>query len=508
MRGRFVLLLILGLFAGVLPVRNACALTPEDLQRSIVKVISKGPPGQPTLASSGWGIHFRGIDREHPKSAYFVLATGHGVYSPGLMSDVRVTDGTSAPVPCELIEWSYATDLAVMHCPRLPAGVLAAEFMDIGKAMRWTYLAHGDPAYEFAVDGSLAGFPSGSDRLHTILLKSVPVRHESEPSPMLHPGLRHQMIVPSEGVVQGMSGGMLIMNEFEDGALPLGMISKRVGAAGDERVVIIPANDVFGGFLGAVRFGRWPGPRKPPSKYNNLEQDADLKGQHPLNVRIKDVTYFMEKTLIGGIERKTVSVIAGPEAMARTLDYAYFASTEYYFGQFSMLAALRANPGCGIRLIGKIASGKKVSEPIGDYESFMASFVRYRSSYFGHKFDHPAVVAAIECPNRADLMKDLVGKVAKFRKRYREMIQEGAMEYQWKLRQMSESYVDAVATEILNSVTGLPGREALSPSQFPTPDGPWEYQRPEDENETAELKEMLKQIRFAVGRLYDLIDEG
>lgn len=446
-----------------------------QLAASVVKVVSKGPPGAPQLASSGLFMR-RGNDQ-------FVLTTSHGLYHSNIVGQFFALNAAGERVPCRILQSSYELDLTLLQC-------LAPTW---GGLSRFTFSTDTDDYYRPQTRSYygywLAGVPAAKDRaIIEARGRAGEAIFYTAPRRMLVPGVKAHYLVPSENLEPGMSGGILILGGRDYPAVIGGVISKSLPNNGQHPAYtkflagVIPGSSVqhfltttFHSFdQGAYRDA---GPGAPTQPWT-IRQDVYGQLEHPLNVRVNQFSYQMAEKTVGDKSYKIIRVLPDED-----LDLGVVYSP--YRGINDFKRTLHRHPGCALSIVGEfegVSDGYTYTHerffPIQTYESILSLFIlsEGQTNWMGLR----GALLRIDCPDQERTVSRIRELVAAYRK------VGGALPY--------DAFIASVEEKILS-----PRAAELFPNNFVFPLNP---RRPCDEN-TPECRRVLgaRQIVFDIDDL-------
>lgn len=435
-----------------------------NLVASVVKVVSKGPPGAPQLASSGLFMR-RGGEQ-------FVLTTSHGLYHSNIVGQFFAINAAGDQVPCRILQSSYEIDLTLLQC-------LAPEWSGLS---RFTFSRDTDDYYRPQTHSYysywLTGVPAGASRA---LIESRGNAGEAvfytAPRRMLVPGVKAHYLVPSDHLEPGMSGGLLILGGRDQPAVIGGLISKSLANNGQHPgytkflAGVIPGTSVehfltttFHRFdRGDFRETGTSGPAQPWT----IRQDVYGQLDHPLNVRVSQFSYQMAEKTVGSKSYKIIRVLPDENL---DLNVAY----SPYRGINDFKRTLLRNPGCALSITGEfegVSDGYTYTHerffPIQTYESILSLFIlsEGQTNWMGLR----GALLHIDCPERDQTLARLSSLVEDYKKI------GGALPY--------DAFIAAIEEKILS-----PRSAELFPNNFVFPLNP---RRPCDD-ETPDCRRVLR----------------
>jgi hypothetical protein len=336
---------------------------------AIVKVISKGPPGAPTLASSG--MFFRRDGRA------YVLTTSHGIYHSRIVGQLYAVKRSGEQVRCGILISSYEYDLTLLQCeapgwnmkPSLPYSTDEEDYYSPETREYRGYF--------------LAGFPANESGLRIEEQHHAdPALFLSAPRRMIVPGVKSHFVAPSDFLEPGMSGGLLLLGNRRDGGKIGGMISKKLPPIQGRATPAAASAGVIPGatmsyFIQSTMDGIANGRIQPvgANLRGTVTQDVYAQLEHPLNVRVGQFSYQMAEKSVGERTFKVINVIPDPDVDLNV-------SHSFYTGINDFKRTLRRYPGCALSIVAEmrgISDGYRYTGedyfPIPTYESTLSYFI-------------------------------------------------------------------------------------------------------------------------------------
>lgn len=464
----------------------------DDLFRAaqaVVKVISRGPPGAPELASSG--LFFRHKDLQ------LVITTSHGLYHSNIIGQFFAINAKQDQVPCRILSASYEYDLALLQC-QAPTWNMRMGF-DFSTDTD-DYYRGGEVEYW----GSwLMGFPAPSSSLLIEESRNAgPAIFLKAPQQMIVPGVKSHYLAPSQSLEPGMSGGILIVSRSREYKMFAGLISKRLEGSKtgryqrtQDQAGVIPASYVQH-FITTTMWELENGRLRPPgeTRSNWIEQDVYARLEHPLNVRVEQFSYQMSEKHVGEKRFKIIQ-IRPDENLNLNVEYSP------YRGVNDFKRSLRRYPHCELSLVAEsrgVSDGYRYTRedyfPIRTYESLLSLLIlsEGQTNWMGLR----GALMHIDCPDR----KEKIRQLKKMTEAYRELQTRSRSELQLELPY--SDYVSDIEKKVLD-----PQAENLFPLNFVFPLNP---PRPCDSDELSctrklEARELIWEMEKITNSFYQRI---